>query len=69
MEVALEGAQREVDARGGRLGRGATRGRRARKRKPLRIAPSLAAFLEAWAGAAFGLPLVLRRARVPGWGG
>lgn len=35
---------------------------------PRLIAPNLAAFLEAWAGAAFCLPLVLRRARVPGWG-
>jgi hypothetical protein len=33
------------------------------------IAPSLAAYLEAWAGAAFRIQAVLRRARVPGWGG
>ncbi|MDI3288791.1 SMI1/KNR4 family protein [Polyangium sp. 15x6] len=39
-----------------------------RNEDPRLIARSLAAYLEAWAGAAFCLPLVLRRARVPGWG-
>ncbi|APR76774.1 Hypothetical protein A7982_02121 [Minicystis rosea] len=40
-----------------------------RHEQPRLLAPNLAAFLDAWAGAAFCLPLALRRGRVPGWGG